>query len=110
VVSNVKKPHLRRSAFAPFMAASQPDQGQKPVKRGLFRRLQFMVEKLGRCVVNTETVAYLRELEDVAWVLGMMTGTRTRGPKPKNYQLVSTLETAKRWIAIDALGLRRKNK
>ena len=59
---------------------------------------------------HSETVAYLRELEDVAWVLGMMTGTRTRGPKPKNYQPVSTLEAAKRWIAIDALGLRRKNK
>ena len=59
---------------------------------------------------HSETVAYLRELEDVAWVLGMMTGTRTRGPKPKNYQPVITLEAAKRWITIDALGLRRKNK
>jgi hypothetical protein len=26
--------------------------------------------------------AYMMELEDVAWVLGMMTGTRTRGPAP----------------------------
>jgi hypothetical protein len=34
----------------------------------------------------SEAVAYLRELEDVAWALGMMTGTRTRGPKPKNYR------------------------
>jgi hypothetical protein len=32
---------------------------------------------------HSETVAYLRELEDVAWALGMMTGTRTRGLKPK---------------------------
>jgi hypothetical protein len=59
---------------------------------------------------HSETVAHLRELEDVAWVLGMMTGTRTRGPKPKNYRPVSALEAAKRWIAIDALGLRPKNK
>ena len=58
---------------------------------------------------HSETVAYLRELEDVAWALGIMTGTRTRGPKPKNYRPVSTLEAAKRWIATDALGLRRKN-
>ena len=27
---------------------------------------------------HSETVAYLRELEDVAWVLGMMTGTKRR--------------------------------
>jgi hypothetical protein len=59
----------------------------------------------------SDSATYLRELEDVAWALGMMTGTRTRGPKPKNYQPVKTLEAAKRWIAMDALGLRcKKNK
>ena len=56
----------------------------------------------------SDATTYLRELEDVAWALGMMTGTRTRGPKPKNYQPVKTLEAAKRWIAMDALGLSRK--
>jgi hypothetical protein len=59
---------------------------------------------------HSETVARLRGFEDVAWVLGMMTGTRTRGPKPKNYHPVTTLEAAKLWIALEALGLLRKGK
>jgi hypothetical protein len=57
---------------------------------------------------HSQTVAYLRELEDVAWALGMMAGTRTRGPKPKSYQPVATLEAAIHWVSRDALGLRRK--
>ena len=39
--------------------------------------------------------AYMMELEDVAWVLGMMTGTRTRGRKPSRYWPVKTLEQVK---------------
>ena len=39
--------------------------------------------------------AYMMELEDVAWVLGMMTGTRTRGRKPSGYWPVKTLEQVK---------------
>ena len=45
--------------------------------------------------------AYMMELEDVAWVLGMMTGTRTRGRKPSGYWPVKTLEQVKLWIAAD---------
>jgi hypothetical protein len=54
--------------------------------------------------------AYLHELEDVAWALGMMTGGRTRGRKPKNYQPAKTAEDARLWIFLDASGLRGKVK
>lgn len=50
------------------------------------------------------------ELEDVAWALNMMIGTRTRGRKPNAYSPVKTLEEAKRWIVADALDLHRKVK
>lgn len=59
---------------------------------------------------RSRSSAYLMELEDVAWALNMMTGTRTRGRKPNAYCRVKTLEEAKRWIAADALGLHRKVK
>ena len=54
--------------------------------------------------------AYLMELEDVAWALDMMTGTRSRGRKPKNYHPVKTLQAARLWCLLDAHGLRGKVK
>ena len=40
MVSNVKKLHSKRSGFVPFLVASQPGQGQKPVKCVSFKRLR----------------------------------------------------------------------
>jgi len=54
--------------------------------------------------------SYMRELEDVAWVLKMMTGTRTRGRKPKDYQPIRTPEDARLWCLLNANGLRGKVK
>jgi hypothetical protein len=57
---------------------------------------------------RSQSSAYMMELEDVAWALNMMIGTRTRGRKPNGYWPVKTMEQAKVWIAADALGLQRK--
>ncbi len=51
---------------------------------------------------RSDTSAYMHELEDVAWALDMMTGTRTRGRKPNAYRPVKTREDAKLWILKDA--------
>lgn len=59
---------------------------------------------------RSESSAYLRELEDVGRVVGLITGTRTRGRKPKNFEPIQTLQEAKAWTAADALGLHRKVK
>ena len=59
---------------------------------------------------RSQSSAYLLELEDVAWALNMMTGTRTRGRKPNVYKPVKTPEEAKIWIAADTLGLHSKIK
>ena len=59
---------------------------------------------------RSESSAYMMELEDVAWALDMMTGTRTRGRKPKNYHPVKTLQGARLWYLLDSHGLRGKVK
>lgn len=59
---------------------------------------------------RSETSAHMRELEDVAWALDMMTGTRTRGRKPSSYRPVKTFEEAKLWVLMDAGGMHRKVK
>ena len=59
---------------------------------------------------RSRSSAYLMELEDVAWALDMMTGTRSRGRKPKNYHPVKTLQGARLWCLLDSHGLRGKVK
>jgi hypothetical protein len=59
---------------------------------------------------RSKTSAHMRELEDVAWALNMMTGTRTRGRKPTAYRPVKTLEEARLWILKDASRTHRKVK
>ncbi len=59
---------------------------------------------------RSETSAHMRELEDVAWALNMMTGARTRGRKPTAYRPIKTLEEARLWILKDANRTHRKVK
>jgi hypothetical protein len=59
---------------------------------------------------RSRSSAKLMALEDIGWVLGMMTGTRTRGRKPKHYRPIKTVEEAWIWCVLDATGLRYKVK
>ena len=57
---------------------------------------------------RSRSSAKLMALEDIGWVLGMMTGTRTRGRKPKHYRPIKTVEEAWIWCVLDAAGLESK--
>ena len=57
---------------------------------------------------RSRSSAKLMALEDIGWVLGMMTGTRTRGRKPKHYRPIKTVEEAWIWCVLDAVGLESK--
>jgi hypothetical protein len=50
---------------------------------------------------RSRSSAKLLALEDIGWTLGMMTGTRTRGRKPKNYRPIKTVEEAWIWFLLD---------
>ena len=52
---------------------------------------------------RSRSSANLMGLEDIAWLLGMMTGTRTRGRKPSGYWPIKTTEQAIEWIIQDML-------
>ena len=59
---------------------------------------------------RSQSSAKLMALEDIGWTLGMMTGTRTRGRKPKHYLPIKTVEEAWIWYLLDATKLRYKVK
>ncbi len=43
----------------------------------------------------------LRQLEDIAIVVGMITGPRTRGCKPRGYKSIRSMEAVKALIALE---------
>ena len=42
----------------------------------------------------------LRQLEDIAIVIGMITGPRTRGAKPRGYRPITSMEAVKALVAL----------
>ena len=42
----------------------------------------------------------LRQLEDIAIVIGMITGPRTRGAKPRGYKAIRSMEAVKALVAL----------
>ncbi len=43
----------------------------------------------------------LRQLEDIAIVIGMITGPRTRGCKPRGYKSIRSMEAVKALVALE---------
>ena len=43
----------------------------------------------------------LRQLEDIAIVIGMITGPRTRGCKPRGYKSITSMEAVRKLMALD---------
>ena len=79
MVSNVKKAALKSKRVCAFHGGKSTGPRTKAGKARLVQALTVHGgETRAMRREHSETVAYLRELEDVAWVLGMMTGTRTR--------------------------------
>ena len=43
----------------------------------------------------------LRQLEDIAIVIGLITGPRTRGAKPRGYRPITSMEAVKALVALE---------
>ncbi len=42
----------------------------------------------------------LRQLEDIAYLIGLIQGPRTRGSKPRGYRLITSMEAVKALVAL----------
>ena len=56
--------------------------------------------KAGLEAKHAESVQ-LRQLEDIALVIGMITGPRTRGCKPRGYKAITSMEAVKALVALE---------
>ena len=65
---------------------------QAQLKHGAF-------SKAGREAKQAESIQ-LRQLEDIAIFIGMITGPRTRGCKPRGYKSIRSMEAVKALVAL----------
>ena len=65
---------------------------QAQLKHGAF-------SKAGREAKQAESIQ-LRQLEDIAIVIGMITSPRTRGCKPRGYKSIRSMEAVKALVAL----------
>lgn len=66
---------------------------QAQLKHGAF-------SKAGLEAKHAEAIQ-LRQLEDIAIVIGMITGPRTRGAKPRGYKAIRSMEAVKALVALE---------
>jgi hypothetical protein len=66
---------------------------QAQLKHGAF-------SKAGLQAKQAESIQ-LRQLEDIAVLIGMITGPRTRGAKPRGYKAIRSMEAVKALVALE---------
>jgi hypothetical protein len=66
--------------------------GQAQLKHGAY-------SKAGMEAKHAEAIQ-LRQLEDIAIVIGMITGPRTRGCKPRGYKSIRSMQAVKALVAL----------
>jgi len=66
---------------------------QAQLKHGAFSKANLVAK-------HAEAIQ-LRQLEDIAIVIGMITGPRTRGCKPQGYKAIRSMEAVKAHIALE---------
>jgi len=66
---------------------------QAQLKHGAF-------SKAGLEAKQAESIQ-LRQLEDIAVLIGMIQGPRTRGAKPRGYRPISSMEAVKALVALE---------
>ena len=67
--------------------------GQAQLKHGFY-------SKAGLEAKHAESIQ-LRQLEDIAYLTGLIQGPRTRGCKPRGYRPITSMETVKALVALE---------
>jgi len=66
---------------------------QAQLKHGAF-------SKVGLEAKHVESIQ-LRQLEDIAYLTGLIQGPRTRGAKPRGYRPITSMEAVKAMVALE---------
>ena len=73
-------------------------EGRQRIAQAQFKHGAY--SKAGLEAKQAESIQ-LRQLEDIAIIIGMITGPRTRGCKPRGYKAVTSMEAVKALVALE---------
>jgi len=77
----------------PLTAEGKQRIAQAQLKHGAYAKANLVAK-------HAEAIQ-LRRLEDIAIVIGMITGPRTRGCKPRGYRPITSMEAVKALVALE---------
>ena len=66
---------------------------QTQLKHGAYSKVNLVAK-------HAEAIQ-LRQLEDIAYLTGLIQGPRTRGAKPRGYRSITTMEAVKALVALE---------
>ena len=98
---NQSKPHVQHEGYAsktskwngPRTAEGRQRIAQAQLKHGFY-------SKAGLEAKHAEAIQ-LRQLEDIAYLTGLIQGPRTRGAKPRGYKSIRSMEAVKDLVALE---------
>ena len=97
-VQQVKPEHKNQGLVSskwngPRTAEGKQRIAQAQLKHGFYSKANLVAK-------HAEAIQ-LRQLEDIAIVIGMITGPRTRGCKPRGYRPITSIAAVKKLMALD---------
>ncbi len=96
MVKNEEKKQSSKSQTkwnGPRTAEGRQRIAQAQLKHGAF-------SKVGLEAKQAESIQ-LRQLEDIAYLIGLIQGPRTRGAKPRGYEAITTMAAVKALITLE---------
>ena len=96
-VKQVKLEHKNQGLVSSKWNGPRTAEGKQRIALAQLKHGAF--SKAGLKAKQAESIQ-LRQLEDIAIVIGMITGPRTRGCKPRGYKSITSMEAVKALVAL----------
>ena len=97
-VKQVKLEHKNQGLVSSKWNGPRTAEGRQRIAQAQLKHGAF--SKAGLEAKHAEAIQ-LRQLEDIAIVIGMITGPRTRGAKPRGYKSIRSMEAVKALVALE---------
>ena len=97
-VKQVKLEHKNQGLVSSKWNGPRTAEGKQRIAQAQLKHGAY--SKAGLEAKHTEAIQ-LRQLEDIAVLIGMITGPRTCGAKPRGYKAIRSMEAVKALVALE---------
>jgi hypothetical protein len=97
-VQQVKPEHKNQGVVSSKWNGPRTAEGKQRIAQSQLKHGAY--SKAGLEAKHAEAIQ-LRQLEDIAVLIGMIQGPRTRGCKPRGYRPITSMEAVRKLMALD---------